>query len=301
MLRLVVSALATVWLATSLAFFALRVLPGDAVTTQMRESGVSMEMIEARRAALGLDAPVLVQYERFLSGLVRGDLGVSLQDGRAVSEIIGQQLVPTVSLALSALLISAVAGIGLGLLAAGEARQHFFPVGLLARLFLDISLSLPLYWTGTLAIYTVTQLGVQGLPVSGLLLPALVLGLSGAGTVGQVVRAGVRDTLQQDFVRTARAKGLRELQVLLRHVLRASLLPVITVIALQAGFLLGGVVITESLFVRPGIGRVLLNAVLRQDYPLVQGIVVLGAMIYILVNTLADVLYRVFDPRVQQP
>lgn len=301
MLRLVVSALATVWLAASLAFFALRVLPGDAVTTQMRESGVSMEMIEARRAALGLDAPVLVQYGRFLSGLVHGDLGVSLQDGRAVSEIIGQQLVPTVSLALSALLISALAGIGLGLLAAGEAQQHFSPFGLLARLFLDISLSLPLYWIGTLAIYTVTQLGVQGLPVSGLLLPALVLGLSGVGAVGQVVRAGVRDTLQQDFVRTARAKGLRELQVLLRHVLRASLLPVFTVIALQAGFLLGGVVITESLFVRPGIGRVLLNAVLRQDYPLVQGIVVLGAMIYILVNTLADVLYRIFDPRVQQP
>lgn len=300
MLRLVISALATVWIAVSLAFFALRVLPGDAVTTQMRESGASAELIEARRAALGLDQPVLVQYGRFLSGLVRGNLGVSLQDGRAVSEIIGQQLVPTVSLALSALLISAMAGIGLGLLAAGEAQKPFLPFGLLARVFLDVSLSVPLYWAGTLAIYTVTQLAVQGLPISGLLLPALVLGLSGAGAVGQVVRAGVRDTFQQDFVRTARAKGLRERQVLLRHVLRASLLPVITVIALQAGFLLGGVVITESLFVRPGIGRVLLNAVLRQDYPLVQGIVVLGAIVYILVNALADVLYRVFDPRVQQ-
>lgn len=301
MLRLVVSAFATVWLAATLAFFALRVLPGDAVTTQMRESGASAEMIEARRAALGLDEPILAQYGRFLSGLVRGDLGVSLQDGRTVREIIEQQLVPTVSLALSALLISAVAGIGLGLLAAAQAPKLFSLFGFLARFFLDISLSVPLYWTGTLAIYVVTQLAVQGLPVSGLLLPALVLGLSGAGAVGQVVRAGVRDTLQQDFVRTARAKGLREMHVLLRHVLRASLLPVIAVIALQAGFLLGGVVITESLFVRPGIGRVLLNAVLRQDYPLVQGIVVLGAMIYILVNTLADVLYLVFDPRVQQP
>ena len=125
-----------------------------------------------------------------------------------------------------------------------------------------------------------------------------MLGFHTAGAIGQVVRANVRDTLALDFVRTARAKGLRERTVIVRHVLRAALLPAVTVIALQAGFLLGGVVITESLFVRPGIGRVLLNATLRQDYPVVQGIVVLGAVIYTLLNAAADLFYRLLDPRV---
>ncbi|MEP7293212.1 MAG: ABC transporter permease, partial [Chloroflexota bacterium] len=267
--------------------------PGDAITSQLRESGVSSEIIAERRAALGLDQPVLIQYGRYLAGLVRGDLGVSLLDGRPVTEIIAQQLPPTLALAFTALLVSAAGGIALGTLAALELRGAG-----LARLLLDLSLSLPLYWTGTLAIYLVTTLAIQGLATSGLLLPALVLGFGTAGAVGQVVRANVRATLEFDFVRTARAKGLSETRVVVHHVLRASLLPVATVIALQAGFLLGGVVITESLFVRAGIGRVLLNATLRQDYPVVQGIVVLGAVVYTVINAAADLLYRLIDPRV---
>ena len=170
----------------------------------------------------------------------------------------------------------------------------------IARLILDLSLSMPLYWTGTLAIY-IFAVQLNWLPTSGannLTLPAVVLAFHTAGAVGQVVRASVYDTLSLDFVRTARAKGLRESQVILRHVLRAALLPTVTVIALQAGFLLGGVVITESLFVRPGIGRLLLNATLRQDYPVVQGIVILGALVYTLLNASADLAYHLLDPRV---
>lgn len=299
MIRQVISALATIWLAATLAFFALRVLPGDAITSQLTESGISPQIIEARRASLGLDDPLLVQYARYLVGLLRGDLGVSLLDGRPVTEIVAQQFPPTLALAVTALMISAVGGIALGIVSALQYQNAPLAViAPIARLLLDLSLSMPLYWTGTLAIYAVTLLALQGLSTSSLILPAIVLGFSAAGAVGQVVRSSVSATLSQDFVRTARGKGLSETRVVVYHVLRAGLLPVVAVIALQGGFLLGGVVITESLFVRSGIGRVLLNATMQQDYPVVQGIVVLSAVAYILLNTAADALYRLLDPRV---
>ncbi len=294
-MRLVGQTLATFWLAATLAFFALRVLSGDAIQAELLSSGASAETIAERQAALGLTDPVVVQYGRFLSGLLRGDLGVSLLDGRPVTEIITQQLAPTVALALTALIMATFGGIMLGTVAALDLR-----VSGIARLVLDLSLSVPLYWTGTLAIY-IFAVQLNWLPTSGannLTLPALVLAFHTSGAVGQVVRAGVRDTLALDFVRTARAKGLREAPIIIRHVLRAALLPTVTVIALQAGFLLGGVVITESLFVRPGIGRLLLNATLRQDYPVVQGIVILGAFVYTLLNAGADLVYHLLDPRV---
>jgi peptide/nickel transport system permease protein len=293
--RLIGQTLATLWLAATLAFFALRILPGDAIQLELQGTGASADTIAERRAALGLDDPIIIQYGRYLAGLVRGDLGISLLDGRPVTEIISQQLAPTVALAFTALIIAAIGGIVLGVVAALDLHASG-----IARLILDLSLSMPLYWTGTLAIY-VFAVQLNWLSTSGAnnpTLPALVLGFHVAGAIGQVVRANIRDTMALDFVRTARAKGLSEYSVMVRHVLRAGLIPVTTVIALQAGFLLGGVVITESLFVRPGIGRLLLNATLRQDYPVVQGIVVLGAIVYTLLHAAADVLYRLLDPRV---
>lgn len=281
----------TLWLAATLAFFALRVLPGDAIQAELLSSGASVQTIAERRAALGLDDTLPVQYGRFLLGVLRGDLGVSLLDGRAVSEIIGQQVPSTMVLAVCSLIVASIGGITLGTLAALGST--------IARLVLSVSLTTPLYWTGTLAIY-LFAVRLDWLPTSGatnVILPAAVLGFHSAGAVGQVVRASVRDVLRQDFVRTARAKGLSEITVTVRHVLRAALLPVVSVITLQGGFLLGGVVITESLFVRPGLGRVLLDATLRQDYPVVQGVVLLGALVYTLVNLAADVLSRLLDPR----
>ncbi len=267
LLRQIITALATLWFAATLAFFALRALPGDAIEAQLRESGAGADVIAERRVALGLDDPLLVQYGRYLTDLARGDLGVSLLDGRPVTEIVAQQFLPTLTLAVCALALAAVVGIALGVIAALDV-----PLAFAARLLLDLALSMPLYWTGTLAIY-VFAVELNWFSSTGLLLPAVVLGFHTAGAIGQVVRAGVQETLALDFIRTARAKGLPERRILIRHVLRAGLLPAVTVIALQAGFLLGGVVITESLFIRPGIGRVLLNATLRQDYPVVQGIV----------------------------
>ncbi len=148
LLRQIITALATLWFAATLAFFALRVLPGDAIEAQLRESGAGADVIAERRAALGLDDPLLVQYGRYLTGLLRGDLGVSLLDGRPVTEIVAQQFAPTLALAISALAVAAVGGIALGALAALDT-----PLAAVARLLLDLALSMPLYWTGTLAIY----------------------------------------------------------------------------------------------------------------------------------------------------
>jgi peptide/nickel transport system permease protein len=294
------SVLVVIWLASTLAFFALRAVPGDAIEAQLVQSGVNRDVIEQRRAEQGLTEPIGIQYIRFLGGILRGDLGRSLISGQSVSELIAQHIVPTAALAINALIVASVAGLLLGVLGALELRGGF---SILARGVVALSLSTPAYWTGTLAIYIFSaQLGV--LPSAGagrlsqLILPIAVLGFHTAGAIARVVQASVRETLEAEFVQVARAKGLSERAIIWRHVLRASLLPVVTVIALQAGFLLSGTVIVESLFVRPGIGRLLLDSVMRQDYPVVQGIVIFAAIVYALLNMVADTLYRIVDPRV---
>lgn len=293
------SAAVTVWLAGSLAFFALRLLPGDAIQSQLTQSGASPAVIADRRARLGLDEPILTQYGRFWLEAARGSLGYSLLNGQPVTDMIGQRLSPTVILASGAIITAASLGLFLGTAAALQR-----PLSAAARLLINLALSTPLYWTGTLAIWLFAVL-LGWLPSSGgegaaqLLLPVAVLGFHTAGGIARVVEASLRQTLTADFVRTARAKGLPEHLVLRRHVLRAGLLPVITVVALQAGFLLSGTVITESLFVRPGLGRLLLDSTLQQDYPVVQGIALFLAVIYAALNLLADMLYTWLDPRLR--
>lgn len=301
LLRRILLALLTVWGAATLAFFALALLPGDAIQAQLSQSGVGSEEILVRRTALGLTEAPLLQYLRFLSKTARGDLGYSWLSGERVNEAIVRSFSPTLSLALSALVISCVLGVVLGVMSAQ-------PGGLLAsgaRLLTALALSTPIYWTGTLAIYVFTaRLGL--LPSAGagrlsqLVLPAGILGFHSAAVIARTVQANVRDVADAAHVQTARGKGLPECFVLLRHVLPVALLPVIGVVALQAGFLLNGTVITESLFVRPGLGRLLLDATIQQDYPVVLGIVVLAAFVYTGVNTAADVGYHLLDPRVRQ-
>jgi peptide/nickel transport system permease protein len=289
-----------IWLAATLAFIALRVLPGDALLSQLSQAGVEETVIQQQREAAGLTNTIPVQYVRFLVGLVRGDLGTSLLSGQHVTEMIAQQLMPTVVLALGALALALLLGVSLGYLGALDGASGLPGI---ARFLMNAAISTPIYWTGTLAIFVFTvQLNL--LPSGGagrlsqLVLPVLVLGFHTSGSIGSVVQASIRDVRGADFVRGARAKGLTETHIALRHVLRAGLLPVMTVVALQAGFLLSGVVVTESLFARPGLGKLLLDSTLRQDYPVVQGIVVLSAIFYTLLNTTADVLYSLADPRV---
>ncbi len=300
-LERLVSALASIWLAGTLVFFALRLLPGDAIQSQLIQSGASPAVIAERRARQGLDDPLIQQYGRFWVDAMQGRLGYSLLDGQPVAEMILQRITPTAILAVSALLTGVVFGLLLGI---GSALPS--PVSSTARFMVNISLSTPVYWTGTLTIWLfAVQFGwlpsAGGEGAASLVLPVLVLGFHTAGAIAQVAASGIRETLAADFIRTARAKGLPERLVLRRHVLRAALLPVVTVIALQTGFLMGGAVITESLFVRPGLGRLLLDSALQQDYPVVQGITLLLAAIYALLNGLADAAYTWLDPRAAHP
>jgi peptide/nickel transport system permease protein len=281
--------------AVTLVFFALRVLPGDAIEAQMVRSGAADADIAFVRAQLGLDDPFWQQYGRYLTGLARGDFGYSLTSQQSVAELLASQLRPTLVLASGALVTAVTLGLGLGILGAFE-----HPAGAAARLLTTFSLSSPIYWTGTLAIIAVSvRLGWTGVGVNAVLLPVAVLGFHTSGAIARVTQVNIRDVSGAAFVQAARAKGLREGYILRLHILRLAVLPAVGVIGLQAGFLLSGTVITEVLFVRPGLGRLLLRSVLEQDYPVVQGIVVLSALAYTLANTAADIAMRLIDPRLR--
>lgn len=299
-LRRFSEALLVVWLAVSLAFVALRLAPGDAVDATLALSGVPQAEIETRRAELGLNDPLWKQYVDYWAGLARADLGESLITGRPVSTMIRENLGLTAALASSALLVGVTLGLILGLLV-GLAPWRLLRWG--AEGIASLALSTPVYWTATLAIYFFTIVlsvlpGVGGRGPLYLILPAGVLGFHTAGSIAQVTASSIREAAVQDFVRTARSKGLPEADVI-DHILRVALLPVAAVVALQLGFLLGGTVITETIFVRQGLGRVLLTAVSDRDYPVIQGLVVLSAVVYSLISALADLVYGLLDPRVR--
>jgi peptide/nickel transport system permease protein len=294
------AALVVAWLAVTLAFVVLRWVPGDALDATMVRIGASDAEIAARRETLGLNDPLVRQYAVYWLDLLRGDLGESLVSGQGVAEMIRQNLGPTAALASSALLFGVTFGMMLGVLASvlpWRAGRYT------AEGAASLALSTPVYWTATLAIYVFSTWlgilpGVGGDGVRTLILPAAVLGFHTAGGIAQVTANSLRETAGQDFVRTARAKGLPDLDVL-DHILRVGLLPVAAVAALQFGFLLGGTVITEMIFVRRGLGQVMLTAISERDYPVIQGLVALSALVYSLINALADVLYRWIDPRVE--
>ena len=297
--RRLLTTLLVIWAAVTLAFVALRLLPGDALSAQLTQGGASAAEIAARRAALGLDAPPLQQYVVYLGGLLRGDLGVSLLNRQPVAAAILQQLPPTIALAAAALAVALAAGLALGFVSAAARPGWLRRISGWAA---ALALSMPVYWTGTLAIWVFSvQLG--WLPATGagelrhLILPAGVLGFNVAGSIARVTHAGLAEAQGQGFVLYARAKGLRERQVWGRHILRAGLMPVIAVVALQVGFLLSGAVITETLFARGGLGGLLLRAILDQDLPVVQGVVVVAAVVYSGASALADALYALADPR----
>jgi len=299
-LQRVGAALIVAWIALSAAFVVLRALPGDAVDATLARAGASPAEVAAQRESLGLTDPLLQQYAAYLGGVARGNLGESLVTGQPVAQMIGQNLGPTAALAGSALLVGVTLGLALGLVAGLASRRA---PGWLAEGAAALALSMPVYWTATLAIYIFTVVlavlpGVGGSGPRQLILPAAVLGFHTAGSIAQVTARSIRRAAGQDFVRTARAKGLGEADVA-DHILRVGLLPVIAVVALQLGFLLGGTVVTESIFVRQGLGRLLLTAIDNRDFPVIQGVVTLTALAYSAIHALADVLYALADPRMR--
>jgi ABC-type dipeptide/oligopeptide/nickel transport system permease component len=293
------AALITLWLAVTIVFCLLRLLPGNAIRVQLAESGASPAIIAQREAALGLDQPVLHQYVAYWADFLRGNLGVSLISGQPVSSIIATQAAPTLSLAATALLFGSTMGVLLGCMAGlrGDISGRFSSSTLI------LLLSTPAYWLGTLILFAATMLIPlnASLPQGSLLLPALALGLSITGAIGRVVQEKVRETRHAGFVWQARAKGMTEYQITRRHILRVGLLPVISVIALQFAFLASGVVITEMIFARAGLGRTLLDSTLRQDYPVVQGIVAWSALLIIGVMFITEIISMWVDPRVRNP
>lgn len=295
MIQRLFSMLLVVWLAASIAFFALRILPGDAIEAQLAIGGVSESQIDAQRESLGLNDPLPEQYARYMLGLLRGDMGNSLTNRLPVTELIFTRLHHTITLTALTMLVSILLAISIGLWAAQDN-------GWMPRLLINISLSMPIYWSATLAIILFAA-ELNWLPASGvgsvrnLILPVGVLSFNVMGGMAQIVQTNVRMVQQATFVQVAHSKGLTKRRIRLWHILRVGLIPLVTVAALQTGFLLSGTVITEQIFVRPGVGRLLLESTISQDYPVVQGIVVFSAVFYVLLNAIADVMHRLLDPR----
>jgi peptide/nickel transport system permease protein len=291
-----------------LSYSMVRLLPGDPVVAMLGEGGDPTVMARVR-ADLGLDQPAPVYYFVWLGRAIQGDLGRSIQSNRPVTGILRDRLLPTLQLSLLAALIAASIALPLGILAAIK-RGTLTDLG--ATAFALLGLSIPNFWLGIVFIL-VFSLVLGWLPPSGwrdpfreplqslrfMVLPALTLGMAFAASIMRQVRSGLLDTLVQDYLRTARAKGLSDRQVVLRHALRNALIPVVTVAGLMVGRLLGGAVITETIFAIPGIGRTVVDAIFSRDFPIVQGAVLMMAFIVLVVNLAVDLLYALIDPRIR--
>lgn len=298
--RRIIGTLPLLWGVATLVFVVMRLLPGDPAALMLAEGGGSVEAIAELRAELGLDAPISLQYLQYLFRLVRGDLGTSLFTHRPVITIIVEQLPSTIELAIAAMFLAIGLGTVLGVVAA---LRHGTWLDTLATTISVTGVSVPIFWSALLLIWLLS-LGLRLLPATGqgglayLIMPALVLGFASSGAIARLVRASLLEVFDKDFINTARAKGLRERTILVRHALKNALIPVVTIIGLQFGFLMGGTVVIETIFSRPGIGRVLVNAILWKDFPVVQGVVLLAALVYTSVNLIIDIAYAYLDPRI---
>ncbi len=284
----------------TLVFFLGAVVPGDPVDVMLGERASGADR-EALRSAMGLDKPLATRWLSYLSGLVHGDMGTSLVQSRPVSALIAERLPATLALAGSAFLVIVFLAFPLGLIAA--LHRNAWPDHL-AGLFALLGQSIPNFWLGPLLVLAFS-IWLGWLPVSGseatgsLILPAITLGTSLAAISMRMLRASLLEVMSQDWMRTARAKGLGVWQALWRHALPNALLPVITLLGLQLGGLLGGAVITEVVFAWPGIGSLLIDAIGQRDYPLIQGVVLLIACSYVVLNLMTDLLAGLLDPRIR--
>ena len=285
--------------AVTLVFLVIHAVPGDPVEAMLGETATSADKAALARE-LGLDQPLLMQYVHFLTGLASGDLGRSLYNEASVVDLILRRFPATLELSLAAMAIALLISLPLGILAAAR-RGSAADRG--ALLFSLLGIAMPNFWLGPLLMIAFS-IDLGWLPVSGrggpsyLVLPAITLGMAMAAIVTRMIRSGLIDAMREDYIRTARAKGVGETRIWLKHALRNSLLSAITIVGLQFGSLLAGAIITESIFSWPGLGRLTLQAIQTRDYPLVQGCVLTIVVTYLIVNLLTDIAYRVVDPRI---
>jgi peptide/nickel transport system permease protein len=300
-LRRILAVVPVLFGVTLAVFSMLFLVPGDPVKMMLAEFVTTPDQIAQMRAQLHLDEPILKQYGRFVANAVRGDLGTSIRSRRPVTTEIGENVASTAQLALAAMLVAVGLGIPLGLIAA-LSRSSWLDVASMGAALLGVSM--PSFWLGLLLIF-VFSLHLAWFPATGggdlhhLVLPAVTLGMIAAAIIARLTRSSMLEVLGQDYVRTARAKGLGGFSVVVRHALKNALIPIITIFGLQFGNLLAGAVIVETVFSRPGLGRLIVGGILNKDFPLVQGVVLFVATIYVLINLLVDVAYAYADPRIR--
>ena len=287
------------WSVATIAF-ALTFLSGDPATLMIGDHWTA-EQIASFREQMGYDRPFLVQYGDYLAGLPRGDFGVSVRQQVPVMDLIVQRFPATLELTAAALFLIILISIPIGILSAVKRNTLADRIAMSGALFAQ---SVPTFWLGIMLIL-VFGVWLRWLPVSGngsfahLILPALTLATFSTARIARLVRSSMLDVLGQDYIRTARAKGLSNWRIYYVHALRNALIPVLTMLGIEIGSLLGGALITETVFAWPGIGRLTLQAIQARDLPLVQGVITFGALIFVLVNLLVDLSYSVIDPRIR--
>jgi len=300
----VIQLVPVLWLISLIVFAVMHILPGDPAALMLAgaEGGaVTPQRLDELRQEMGLNDPLIVQYGRFLGNALMGDLGTSVRFRTSVTELVLERFPSTLELAVSGLIVALVIGVPLGMIAA--MRQNTW-IDATAMSISYVGASMPIYFLG-LVLILIFSFNLRWLPAAGsegwvsLILPAVTLGFVSAGLISRLVRSSLIEVLGEDYIRTSRAKGLVERIVLSRHALRNALIPVVTIVGLQFGNMLAGAVVTETVFSRPGLGRLTVNAILSKDYPLVQGCVLFLATVYLLVNLLVDVAYAWLDPRIR--
>lgn len=286
-----------------LTFSLTYLTPGDPAETILRQQTgrpPTQEQVEAFRTEHGLDEPLLTQYVNWLTGVLQGDLGSSYGSGRAVSELLVSHLPATIELAVAAMVVALAIAVPAGVMSAVHQGEWIDISSQLAAL---VGVSLPNFWLGYMLII-VFSLHLGMFPVAGtgglshLVLPAITLGTGMAAIITRLVRTSMLDVLDSEYVDAARSKGLRDRIVVYKHALRNALIPVVTVVGLQLGFVLNGAVVIEIVFQRPGLGNLLVDAVFARDYPIVQGVVLVVAVSFVVTNLLVDLTYRYLDPRI---
>jgi peptide/nickel transport system permease protein len=308
-IRRLIHSVIIIWGVATLVFFLLRAIPGDPVLNMLGPE-YTPEAAEALRHKLGLDENVFVQYVRWVGDIVRGDLGTSITGVESVSGAIASGLPKTMSISIVAFIISLLIAVPAGIL---SALKRNTPIDFLVSIFAFLGVSMPSFWFGIILILVfavnlgwLPSLGYRSLSEDGfvtwfkhLLLPALAIGPGYAAILTRFIRAGLLEAMSSDYIRTARAKGLSERRVVISHGLRNSMIPVVTIAGIQVALLLSGTVIIETVFSIRGIGRLLVGAIFDKDYPMVQGAILVVALIFVMANLIVDILYTFLDPRIK--
>jgi peptide/nickel transport system permease protein len=292
-------AIPTIFGVIFIVMLTIEMVPGDPAELMLGEHA-TQEAVHNVRTALGLDKPLLTRYLLYLTNLAKGDMGRSIRENRAVTKEISDVWPATLELTIAAMTIAILIGVAVGILSAVRPNSYFDNINRILSLF---GLSMPVFWTG-LVLIVIFSFWLRLLPIGGigslrhLILPAFTLSLPSIAMISRMTRSSLLEVLQEDYVRTARAKGLSKRAVILRHALRNALIPIVTLSGLQMGQLMGGAILTETVFAWPGLGRLMVRAIFARDYILLQGAVLVFALVFVLINLIVDISYSFLDPRV---